>query len=786
MQLPVKMRERQQIITLNKNGQIVYLEPNFRNRLGYKENEVIGEHIEQTKIINIPVPLSSLVKSVSWEGDVEFLSRENKIITKVMKIEKTNHHRDNVYYFDGSFPQKTRSTDEFELFNHLAESVMITNKDGVIIFVNQSFSDVTGYNRSEVIGKTPKILASGYHNHEFYINMWACIHDTGSWNGEIINKKKNGELFHELLSIDVVQDERGLITNYIGTFTDITKMKNNEQNLQLYSQVFENAREGVMFTNKEGKIISVNPSFTETTGYTKTDVLGKTPRILSSGLHDVDFYISMWEEIHEKGSWQGEIWNKKKNGEIYLESLSINAVQESDGTIKHYVGIFTDITKKKKSEEQLKHLAHYDSLTGLPNRFYFQEKLKEELDKRQKQDYLTAVLFLDLNGFKMINDAFGHSIGDELLKAVSKRLEISIEKKGFVARLGGDEFTICLTKVHNVNEIKQIVNELDKAFSAPFHIINQEFFIRLSIGVSLYPDDGQDVDDLIRKADLAMYVAKKQGKYVEFHQGGFDISGESKLTVVNGLRKAIERDELVLFYQPQFNLKTNEVVGLEALLRWNQKGVGITSPATFMSIAEETGLIVPIGEWVIKRVCNQVMNWKEKGLPFTKVSINLSARQFVDASLITFLTDVIHETKVDPTYISLEITESISMHSIDYAIKTLEAIRLLGFSVSVDDFGTGHSSLSYLKRFPVNALKIDRSFVKDIWREKENAAIVQAIISMAKGLKLEVIAEGVETKEELSIIKQLGCTYGQGYYFAKPMSCLEVDHFLKEHTVQRM
>lgn len=668
------------------------------------------------------------------------------------------------------------------IFDYSSEGIIETDNKGVIIAVNPSFIKTTGYSEEEVIGKRPNILSSGIHPLKFYIHMWAALYEKGQWSGEIWNKRKNGEIYPEWLTITAIKDENEKLINYTGIFTDISVYQKNESDLRLYERVFAASLEGIMITDKRGVIVSVNPSFTTLTGYTRVEVIGETPSILNSGRQNTDFYINMWSSIHEKGFWKGEIWNKKKSGEVYPEWLSISTIYDKNQETINYVGVFSDITERKESEEYLKYLANYDTLTDLPNRVLFKARLEVAIENAKRYDKKVAILFLDLDRFKGINDTLGHNVGDYVLKQVAERLSQNVRKSDTVARLGGDEFTIILPEIKKEDVAISVVNKIFKALTYPFFYKEQELFITTSIGITFYPDDAISIENLLKNADSAMYKAKEQGNRFALYTPEINDKLSRDRIIEQGLHKALDRAELTIYYQPQIDLKTKKIIGLEALLRWIHPELGYVSPAEFIPVAEQTGLIVPIGEWVIKEACRKNKDWQEKGYPSITLAVNLSARQFMDSNLVPTIIRILKETKLDPKYLDLEITESISIYNINKIIQILTELKAIGINVSIDDFGTGHSSLSYLKSFPITHLKIDKSFVDDIVSDKSNLVIIKAIIEMAHGLDLKVIAEGVESKEQLLYLEKLNCNAAQGYIFSRPLPTLEIEKLLAEYS----
>ncbi|MFD0698193.1 EAL domain-containing protein [Paenibacillus sp. GCM10027628] len=665
------------------------------------------------------------------------------------------------------------------VFYKVMESIMITDSGGVILSVNPAFSATTGYTEEEAVGQTPRILYSGIQETAFYIHMWAKIHETGSWQGEIWNRKKNGELYLEWLTISTVRDEHGKISNYVGIFLDITERKKAEEKLQLHARVFETASEGIMITDTKGTILSVNPAFTETTGYTEDEALGQTPRMLHSGVQDAEFYIHMWASIHETGGWQGEIWNQRKNGEVYPEWLTINAVRNENDNISNYVGIFTDITERKLTEENLKYLAHYDVLTGLPNRFLFHDRLNHAILQAQRQKKWVALMFIDLDHFKLINDSLGHAVGDQLLQKASKRLKSCVRTKDTVSRLGGDEFTVILPDIQKTEDALPVARKILEELALPFFVEEHELFITASIGISIYPLNGDDGDTLIKHADSAMYRAKEQSNNYQMYTTDMNATFVRKMQLENGLRKALEKEQLAIVYQPQMDIRTGQITGVEALLRWQHPELGMVSPNEFIQIAEENGQIDEIGAWVLRKVCEQNKVWQLAGYPPIKCAINLSPRQFKNKNLIETVKRILQETGLSPSYLCFEITERISIHRIESVLAVLHGLKEIGVELAIDDFGKGHSALSYLKRYPIDILKVDKYFVQDIETDLGNASIAKAIIDMAHGLGIRVIAEGVETENQLTFLKKLHCDSIQGYWLSRPLPPEEIVFYFK-------
>jgi len=549
---------------------------------------------------------------------------------------------------------------------------------------------------------------------------------------------------------------------------------------QLSAKVLENISEGVIIADEKGSILSVNPAFEIVTGYSEEEVLGKNPSMFQSGIHGPEFYKVMWEEIYSTGKWKGEIWNKKKNGEVYPEWLTISSITDQDGKITNFVAVFSDLTGRKHTEDKLRKLAHYDTLTGVANRYSLNTRLESLIQTALKYKQQLAILFLDLDRFKHINDTLGHSYGDMLLKEVSLRLKGLIKNKDIIARLGGDEFVIVLTNIKHPKEAVHVAEDIIHSLARSFLLHQHEVYISTSIGISFFPLDGLTMEALLRNADKAMYKAKSSGKnqYELYHHEMH--KNESKIMQMEVLlRKAIENDEFFLVYHPQVDMKSKQIVGVEALVRWKQKELGIVSPGEFIPLAEETGLIIPISEWVIKKACEDILNIHLKGYSNMYVSINISALHFNHDSFFRSIEAIFDQVNVDPRAVEFELTESMIMPNASETIGKLVKLKKLGIKLSIDDFGTGYSSLSYLNRFPLDTLKIDKSFIGKLGIYQDDSSIVEAIISIAHRLNLKIVAEGVENKKQMDFLSRENCDRIQGFYITKPIPYPELLNFLE-------
>ncbi|MCX7570546.1 EAL domain-containing protein [Tumebacillus sp. DT12] len=543
--------------------------------------------------------------------------------------------------------------------------------------------------------------------------------------------------------------------------------------------VLEHTLQGIMITSPDGTIQYVNRAFVHSTGYTASEAVGQNPRFLQSGWHNCDFYSSMWNEIQATGSWAGEIWNRRKNGEIFPEWLNIVAVHDENGEIIRFAALFSDMSKLKQDEARMHHQTYHDTLTGLPNRILFMDRLALAVADAERLDLKAAVMFLDIDRFKLINDTLGHDVGDRLLQEIAQRLTDTVRDRDTVCRLGGDEFTVIMENIADTEEAILMAQRILDTFMVPFCIADHEFFVTPSIGVALYPDDGIVIDTLAKNADTAMYRAKEHGNNYQLYSPAMNSQALERLNLENDLRRALDRGEFVVHYQPQLHISTGQIIGMEALVRWNHHRRGLISPAEFIPLAEETGLIVQIGEWVLRTACLQCKKWLDSGYPGLRVAVNLSARQFQQKNIVEMVERILQETGLPGQMLELEITESVAMRHVEHAISILEQLKQLGVQISIDDFGTGYSSLSYLKKFPIQTLKIDKSFVHDISDSQDDGAIAASVIVMAHSLKLNVIAEGVETEEQLDFLRERDCDEFQGYLFSGPLTAEKFEEMLK-------
>lgn len=549
------------------------------------------------------------------------------------------------------------------------------------------------------------------------------------------------------------------------------------------THAIERTKQGVMLADQHGRIIFVNPAFCEITGYKSEEVLEKSWDILKPTHHDYGrLYQEIKASLHEKGEWQGTLFIRKKDSNIRLDRLEISTVKNDDGMITNYVIVYSDVKKLKEAEEKVYFYAFHDPLTKLPNRLYAQQHLQELLHKVKTTNQLMAVLFIDLDRFKQVNDTLGHSCGDDLLIQASQRMKDCLRKDDVVSRMGGDEFVCVLSDISSQKEAERVAERMIQSLSEPFFLQSNECYISASIGISMYPHDGDDVETLVTFADTAMYEAKCSGKnQYKLTKAEVNAAAFEQMTFENGLRKALEEETFTLHYQPLVNAKTHQVTGFEALLRWEHPDLGNISPADFIPLAEETGLIVPIGEWVLRTACEQHMSWQQEFSSPTRIAVNISTQQFLHEKFLETIMQVLEETNMPPHLLELEITETILMQQTPKTISVLNELKRHGIRISIDDFGTGYSSLRYLKDFPVDTLKIDRSFIKDIDTNYHSEVISNAVITLAHSLNIAVVAEGVETSAQLNKLIEPNCDVIQGYFFSRPIPEEKVLHWFKQY-----
>lgn len=591
------------------------------------------------------------------------------------------------------------------------------------------------------------------------------------------------ELFHKNQELKRHEDHlESLVRQRTSALTaEIAERKRAELVIRKLSSAVEKVADSIFITDTEGVIEYVNPAFQETTGYQDIEAIGQTPKLISSGQHDPEFYQQLWETLGRNEIYREVLINRKKSGQLYHEAVTVTPLLDENKVCTHYIFSGKDMTERMQAQERLHHLAHHDILTDMPNRMLFVDHLKQALSRAKWHDRAVAVMFIDLDRFKMVNDTLGHDAGDQLLRALSERMQSCMREGDIAARFGGDEFAVFLNDIAHRDDVDPLAKNLLKVLTPPLVIAGQELFITCSIGIAVYPDDGESTQTLMQNADTAMYWSKQQGgNAYHFYQVEMNAHALERLQLETDLRRALDRQEFVLHYQPQFDLDTGNVAGVEALLRWNHPVSGLIPPLDFIPLLEETGLIVEVGEWVLRTACHQHREWLAAGLPPIPLSINLSGRQIDNRDLVTMVRRVVQETSMVPELLELEITESVLMENSGAVDGALRILNDMGIRFAIDDFGTGYSSLSYLKRFPVHTLKIDKNFIRDVTVDADDAAIASVIVKMAGTLGMRSIAEGVESREQMDFLRYQGCNFVQGDYLGSPIEAGGITRLLEQ------
>lgn len=593
-------------------------------------------------------------------------------------------------------------------------------------------------------------------------------------DGRIKQIRERGETFY---------DEAGKPLRSIGTAQDITDIRLLESQMQLLGSAFHHSGEAIMITDHNNRILTVNAAFTMLTGYSQDEVAGQDPRILSAGRTSREDYKRMWAAIKEKSFWQGEIWDRRKDGGVYPKWLSVSVIRDEQGDIRYHIAHFTDVSTERATEAKIHYMAHHDMLTGLNNRFSLKDRLEHALAVARRESVRVALLFIDLDRFKVINDTLGHHVGDELLIHVSRRLRQCVRESDLVARLGGDEFVVMLSGIEHSSSVAMVAEKLVMRVGEPYPVGAHTLYTTPSIGIAIYPMDGEDGETLMRNADAAMYHAKSAGRNnFQFFDAKMNEAAVERLGIEHALRLALGRDEFRLHFQPIINLRTGKVSCVEALIRWQHPERGLLAPGMFIGVAEETGLIQPIGDWVIWAACRQLAAFREAGLTGVKMAINISAIQMRNSDLSVLARGVIEAYSLPPGDLVFEITESVAMEHPDETVRVLDLLRDMGVSLALDDFGTGYSSLSYLRMFALDKLKLDRSFVEEIGQDVDGQVICDATIGLAHNLGLTLVAEGVETEAQLDYLRARGCDLVQGYLFSKPLPAEQVMEFIRQRN----
>jgi len=671
-----------------------------------------------------------------------------------------------------------------QALSQISQGVLISGADrlGLTTYVNDEFVRITGYAREEVLGKPCSILQGPGSRPDVVLQIRAALDAKQPFHGEILNYRKDGTPFWNDLSINPVFDEAGNVTQFVGIQRDVTQRKLAEESLRIAAVAFE-SQQAMFITNPQQVILRINKGFSGITGYTAEEAVGQTPRLLSSGKHGADFYAAMWECVSRSGQWHGEIWNRRKNGTVYPQQLNISTVKDPQGLLTHYVGTFSDITSTKAAEEQIESLAFTDLLTGLPNRRRLIIQLQQAMIAREREKHQCALLMVDLDNFKNLNDAIGHAQGDEVLQRVAKRLSAATRDGDTVARLGGDEFVVLLDHLNQdpqlaLRQAQTVANKMLEALNKPYQLAGSTISCTASIGITFFGEQYEDTLEPLKRAELALYQAKSGGRnMLRFFDPQMQAVVDARVKLEAALQEAIQNQQFTLYYQAQVS-DSEGIVGVEALVRWFDPKRGMVSPAEFIPLAEETGLILPIGAWVLETACQQLAAWADQpAMAHLSIAVNVSARQFRESNFVSQTLATLQRTRANPQRLKLELTESVLIADAEDVIVKMNALKAIGIGFAIDDFGTGYSSLSYLKRLPLERLKIDQGFVRNILMDPDDAAISRAVIAMATSMGLGVIAEGVETEAQRDFLASLGCHNYQGYLFSRPLPIQEFEAF---------
>jgi diguanylate cyclase (GGDEF)-like protein/PAS domain S-box-containing protein len=651
----------------------------------------------------------------------------------------------------------------------MALIVSNTTPDLTIQSWNPAAERIFGFRSEEALGRSP---------YDFLIPPEHRPHVRGAlnWDGpkdETIrvvseNLTKDGRRIWCEWFNSPMRDATGKVTRVLAMAQDVTARLGAEQQLRLWSNVLSHSVEGIFICDPEQRILNVNSAFERLTGFRAEEVIGKTPRLLQSGRQAPAFYSGMWDTLLKNGTWSGEIWNRRKNGEVYLEWLSISVVYDDHQAIANFVGIFSDITERKTAEERVARMARFDALTDLPNRVLLADRLEQAIKSARRAGTRVGVAFIDLDRFKEVNDSLGHNAGDALLQTVAKRLTEAVRAQDTVARMGGDEFVVIFQELQDATDATTSVMALLQALRPPISLEGHEITITASVGISMFPDDAGDAQELLRNADAAMYQSKGEGRdRFHFYTGTLNQRALNMLSVENGIRRALERNEFTLHFQPQICVATGQLIGAEALIRWNHPEQGLIMPGAFIPIAEERGLIRGIDEWVIREAVRQIAAWSSAGLHSIPVAVNVSTASFHEKDFVDRISQVIADYGINPTLLELELTEGLMMKDVEAGVQVMRRLHDMGIRISIDDFGTGYSSLNYLRRFPIQKIKVDQSFVREMTQHAESCGLVRGIVVLAKSLGLRVVAEGVETADQLRLLREHECDEAQGFLFGK-------------------
>jgi diguanylate cyclase (GGDEF)-like protein/PAS domain S-box-containing protein len=773
------------IISTELDGTVTSWNRGAERIYGYSAVEALGRHISfcypPEKRIKVNAFLQRVANGEAIERfDTQHLTKNGTTIDVSLSVSAIKDGTGKIVGVSGiarDVTARRRTARQLHLRSAALEAaatgIVITDRHGAIVWANHAFTTMTGYSKEEVLGKNPRLLKSGEQPESYYAELWSTISQGKVWQGEIVNRRKDGTTYTEEMTITPVTQDLGSATDthFIAIKQDITERKKSEEELQRLASIVEFSEDAIIGKNIDGVITSWNRGAEKIYGYTRDEVVGRDLSFLLPPERQAEIQAIMERVLSGQPIECLETQRLTRIGSAIDVSLSVSPIKDASGHIAGASTIARDITQRKAAEKQIQFLAYYDALTGLPNRTLLQDRLTRALASARRRKDKVALLFLDLDRFKTINDSLGHSVGDLVLQQVAERLKKWAREQDTVARVGGDEFLIVLTAVKEPADAAVAAERLMNTMNAAYVVQGHSLGISCSVGISIFPEHGAEGETLIKNADAAMYSAKESGcNNLQFFTKDMNAQAVERLTLESGLRLALDKKELFLVYQPQIEIATGRIIGLEALLRWQHPELGLVPPDKFIRIAENSGLIMPIGEWVLRTACSQTRKWQDEGLLAVSVAVNVSSVQFRQAGFCELIRRVLHETGLAPQYLELEITESLLLSNEDVMLSVLQELKAMGLKLAIDDFGTGYSSLSYLRQFPVGKLKIDRSFIRDIAVNPDDVAITTAIISMAKSLNLKVIAEGVEDEAQMTFLTAHRCDEIQGYYFSKPLT----------------
>lgn len=820
---------KETVIQIDNAGHWQFLSPAWEKLSGHGISESLNKsvtdflHPVDHAKVNQVLGLMNEVKQQDWNGEVRLKKADSRYIwvnislqlsDDVQSVKTINGTIENIHInrVSREVDQLIRTSEQMVLTSHCTVATLlefITQELVYILGVSLAWVKVCKDNFSQILHYAGDGSDFLFDNS----NTWSGIHKEDSpvisavQEHNVVRVTTDSELpleWRQRLEHDGIKDSLflpffiggetkaviGLHTNESDIFDEdfqqvmtsfsaglrlICQMAEDQNLMRLHRAAVEKTANAIMITDAQGTIEWVNDAFVRQTLFQPDDVLGKTPRVLKSGEQDTASIKEMWQIIKSGEVWNGELVNRRKDGRLITMFQTITPLFDHLGEIIHFVAVMEDVTERKADQERIAFMATHDDLTELPNRNLLNDRLQQAIAHADRQNLKMAVLFIDIDQFKFINDSLGHQLGDELLQVLAKRLVSVLRTEDTVARFGGDEFVVLLPEVVEISDVKTLANNLLGQIKKPYVLSGHELMVTGSIGISLYPEDANDADDLIQLADSAMYLAKEQGRNnSQFYTPEINEKIMRRLTLEKELRKALEHEQFVVFYQPKVDLTTNKITGMEALVRWQHPVLGLVPPMEFIPLAEETGLIIPLGEWVMLTACKQMKSWENQFPDLINMSINVSARQFWKNDFIEIIQKVLNQTGISAEKIEFELTETVVMNDIESAIQTMIAIKQLGVILSIDDFGTGYSSLNYLKQFPLDVLKIDRSFISDLESEHSDSAIIRSIIALAENFGLRVVAEGIEDAHQQQILTELGCHYGQGYYFSRPVDAKDM------------